>query len=361
MNLGWQILRNSLALLIFLSGIFPTVSYAEKWEYLRNDSVELGILMDYGAGIGSFGKIKPSRNLLNHADPGRLVQQSFYGDTDGSDWNGKPWRWNPVQGGCWQTTKGIIKEFRNDGKNFYARTKPINWAGCEEIDATMEEWIQLAGNIAHIKFRFTNGARDNTTARHQEMPAVFVDYGLSNLVYYQGTDPWTDALVTHTVPGWPNIYTKAAENWAAYVDSSDWGIGVFTPGTSNLTCYRYTGDEKTGPSASACSYFAPIRTLTIAKDLSLEYDVYLFVGNIKAMREEFAVINKTGQPSQPYESTRLPGHPSIAKYRKEPSFSLTPAFGNKGWGFRHANPLPGPTKFFNLMGHQDKSVRLVEP
>lgn len=26
-------------------------------------------------------------------DCGRFIQQSYYGRQDGSDWNGKPWRW----------------------------------------------------------------------------------------------------------------------------------------------------------------------------------------------------------------------------------------------------------------------------
>lgn len=30
-------------------------------------------------------------------DCGRYIQQSYYGKEDGSNWNGTPWRWNPVQ------------------------------------------------------------------------------------------------------------------------------------------------------------------------------------------------------------------------------------------------------------------------
>jgi hypothetical protein len=33
-----------------------------------------------------------------------MLQQSYYGDADGSSWNGQPWCYNPVQGGSWQTS-----------------------------------------------------------------------------------------------------------------------------------------------------------------------------------------------------------------------------------------------------------------
>ena len=39
-------------------------------------------------------------NLVNTFDAGRMLQQSWYGCTDGSCWLDRPWRWNPVQAGC---------------------------------------------------------------------------------------------------------------------------------------------------------------------------------------------------------------------------------------------------------------------
>lgn len=61
------------------------------------------------------------------------------------------------------------------------------------------------------------------------MPAVFVDYALKNLVYYDGSSPWTGGPLRRDVPGWPNEERTRTEHWAAYVDDSDWGIGVYTP------------------------------------------------------------------------------------------------------------------------------------
>ena len=35
-------------------------------------------------------------------DEGRFVQQSYYGEADGSKRDGKDWVWNPIQGGGWR-------------------------------------------------------------------------------------------------------------------------------------------------------------------------------------------------------------------------------------------------------------------
>lgn len=291
-----RIRRGIPALLLGLAH-HPGSAQLPVWSYIRNDSVKLGVKLDYGAGVGYFAKTSSGRNLLNHRDHGRLLQQSYYGTTDGSTWNGKPWRWNPVQGGCWTgKASGIVEEFRNDGMSLYARTKPINWGGCEAVDATMEEWIELKGNVAVLRFRFTNGARDNPAVTHQEMPAVFVDYGLPNLVYYEGPSPWTDAPLTRKVPGWPNAGGRLDENWAAYVDDADWGIGVYVPGTSSMTYYRFEGDRGTGPEAAACSYFAPVRSLAVGRGFSIEYMAYLTIGSVPEIRRGFRGIMEKGNP-----------------------------------------------------------------
>lgn len=107
----------------------------------------------------------------------------------------------------------------------------------------MEERITLDGRIARIHYTFRNtgpGATDHP-ATSQEMPAVFVDYALKNLVYYDGSSPWTGGPLRRDVPGWPNEERTRTEHWAAYVDDSDWGIGVYTPGTPLSTTYRFDG------------------------------------------------------------------------------------------------------------------------
>ena len=69
------------------------------------------------------------RNVLNHYDHGPLIQQFYYGNPDGSNWNGKPWRYNPVQRGRWRGEDARILAFRIDADNgLYAKVEPVHWA-----------------------------------------------------------------------------------------------------------------------------------------------------------------------------------------------------------------------------------------
>ncbi|PAW84281.1 MAG: hypothetical protein B9S33_12090 [Pedosphaera sp. Tous-C6FEB] len=260
---------------------------AADWLYLDNGQVRLGVDRAAGGSIGFFGESATGRNLLNHYDKGRFIQQSYYGAKDGSDWNGKPWRWNPVQGGGWRGEPARTLAFTNTATSLYARTLPKHWAtGVDLPEVTMEEWIELHGRVAQVRFRMTYSGATNHPPAHQELPAVFADFALTNLVYYQGGAPWTGGALTRRVPGWPNEYVKQlTEHWATFVDGRDWGLGVFFPGTTEVTCYRAAG--KPGPAGSGCSYLAPIRTLAITNGFKLDYSVCLTLGTLGEMREKF--------------------------------------------------------------------------
>ena len=118
-----------------------------------------------------------------------------------------------------------------------------------------------SGEVARIRFRFSYKGKDTHPPTHQELPAVFVDHALADLVYYNGVEPWTDKPISKDVPGWPNESRKTAENWAGFVGPDERGVGVLFPGTDTITTYRHPGPD--GPKGGGCSYFAPIRTMSI--------------------------------------------------------------------------------------------------
>ena len=262
---------------------------ADQWEYLDNGSIRIGVNKSRGACIGFLGDSQTKRNVLNHYDHGRFIQQSYYGDRDGSDWNGKPWRYNPIQGGSWRGKDARVLEFKIDKQSgLYAKVEPRHWAsGVPCPEAVMEQWIKLNGPVAHIRSKLTYTGKDQQVARSQEMPAVFVDAVLKQLVYVQ-----QEKLVRRQ-PGWPNEPGNTSEDWVAYVDDKDWGVGILTPGTSKFTCYRFQGNGKSGPRGSACSYVAPIRKLRLQKGQTIEYEFYLTIGSLKEIRQRFVAL-KTG-------------------------------------------------------------------
>ena len=282
----------SLAVTVFLCAAAQCESETET--YIENGDLRLGVDLESGGSIVHFSRVSQPRNLLNRFDRGRFIQQSYYGDSDGSQWWGKEWRWNPVQGGDCKGHPARLIECGTTPTTIHTMSTPKHWATGEDVtSATMEEWITLEDDVAHIRYKFTyDGDRDHEK-RHQELPAVFVDYDLPNLVYYQGEKPWTNDALTRVVPGWPNEGRTRDECWAAYVDDKDWGIGVYTPGTKEMTCYRFKGDL--GPKGSGCSYFAPVRTLAITKGFTFDYDVYLTIGAVNDIRSRFNKIYKSSK------------------------------------------------------------------
>ncbi len=76
--------------------------------------MKIGVDLSSGGSIFWFSELPGDRNLLNHADRGRFIQQSYYGKADGSMWAKKPWHWNPVQGGDYtiHLTIGSAEEMR---------------------------------------------------------------------------------------------------------------------------------------------------------------------------------------------------------------------------------------------------------
>lgn len=275
----------------------PTKKEIEEQPlYLDNGIVRIGVDMTGGGSIFHFSESKTRRNLLNHADKGRFIQQSYYGEKDGSLWGSKPWNWNPVQGGGSSesgSSPAKVLESKVSKNSIYIKSLPKHWATGEDIvDAIMEETISLKGNLAHIVYTFRYNGTTVHPNRAQELPAVFVDYALPNLVFYKGEKPFTKDTLTSVIPGWPNQPQRMDENWAAYVDDNQWGIGVYVPGTTNMTTYRHNGDLVPGEFGAACSYFAPIRKFSIKPEMIFTYDVYLSIDKIDAMREAFYNLRK---------------------------------------------------------------------
>ncbi len=273
----------------------------ENVVYINNGIIQLGVDMDRGGSIFHFSDVDTKRNLLNHADEGRFMQQSYYGEADGSNWNGTPWVWNPIQGGGCHGEKARVLSQNITPTSINIVSEPVHWASGEALpECEMEETITLDGRIAHIHYTFRNNGPGATahTATHQEVPAIFMDNALSNLVFYSGDKPWVnDALTRYTPPSQTsttivNEERTRTEHWAAYVDDNDWGLGVYTPGTPQMTLYRF--GLGSGPTSGACSYFAPIRTFAITKDLVFEYDVYLYIGTVDQIRNTFYEIRSEG-------------------------------------------------------------------
>ncbi len=271
----------------------------EEWSYLANGKIKVGIKRSSGAAIGWLSLAESDQNLVNHFDRGRLIQQSYYGDADGSMWAKQPWNWNPVQGGHYLGSGAPVTELQITEQKIYAKSTPLHWATGEQLtDCTMEQTITLDEFVAHVRYRFTYSGQREHSIRDQEVPAVFLEPQYKHLVLYSGEQPWRagqlDNQLDRTIPGWPNERREITENWAAYVDDNDFGLGAYVPVAEQLTCYRFGNGRR---EQGACSYFAPIVRFAIKPGLTWEYDLYLTVGTQADIRARFQAIQKSQKNS----------------------------------------------------------------
>ncbi|WP_035616160.1 hypothetical protein [Haloferula sp. BvORR071] len=284
--------------LVRLAAFISTISLAAAEEpavasntaFLENGKIKLGVDLGSGGSVFWFSNLPDGPNLLNHADRGRFIQQSYYGAPDGSVWGDKPWRWNPVQGGHYQGKPAKLLDQKKTDTELYTKSIPVNWAGGQLLeDCRMEEWITLTDDVATIRFRFSYDGQQEHPPMHQELPAVFMDYALPKLVFYKGDQPWTGAALTEEIPGWPNQSRTCDEEWAAYIGPDGRGLGVYFPGNKEITSYRYEGPP--GPQGMGCSYFAPIRTMTIKPGFRHDYSIHLKIGTPEEIRTAFTKLH----------------------------------------------------------------------
>lgn len=265
----------------------------EAWTYLDNGVLRIGVDRSRGAAIGYLALVGRSENLLNHFDEGRFIQQSYYGDPDGSQWVEKPWRYNPVQGGSYRGEDAMTLEFRKTETELYAKVEPLHWASAQRCpEGIMQEWITLDGAVAHVRMQMDYSGPTQKKEAHQEMPAMFVDFALPHLVFQREGQLVRHAPIFLDLEKGKPERIDYDDDWVAYVDDSDFGIGIYTPGTSEAVAYRYRGDGKAGPAGSACSYVAPIRSLTLTRGLSLTYEFYLTIGTLKEIQARFEALAK---------------------------------------------------------------------
>jgi len=284
-------------LIVAAACLLITGVHAETWAYLDNGTIRIGVDRSRGAAIGYLALSSDKRNLLNHHDEGRFIQQSYYGDPDGSMWAKKPWVYNPVQGGSYKGEDARTLEFRKSRNELYARVEPLHWASAKPCpEAVMQEWITLDGPIAKVRMRMEYSGPTQQRNAHQELPAMFVDYALPHLMFELDGKLVKHAPVDLGKDLKPENIRYDTE-WLAFMDDEGFGIGILTPGSKQAVTYRHRGNGSTGPDGSACSYVAPVRTMQLKKGSGVDYHFHLTIGSLAEIRRRFASLagNKSGE------------------------------------------------------------------
>ena len=248
-------------------------------------------------------------NLINRADTGRLVQQSYYGSFAGQGYEngvymGNVWDYNPVQGGNQFNENSKIVDIRYDENSIYIKCQPLDWAKEKEhiTPSYMEATYAIEGDLVKVSCRFTDFSGYIANVRDQEIPAFYCIEPFNRYVYYGGDKPWTnDTLsIEPELIFWPDAgYPKfnSLENWSAFIGEFDdsFGIGVYVTGETEFLSGVFEREKTTNHDPSidgTTSYIAVIRKMALQSYTPFEYDYYLTTGNTTEIRENFSTVAK---------------------------------------------------------------------
>jgi hypothetical protein len=271
---------------------------------IRNNKLRLIQDTARGGAISYISLADSERNLVNNADEGRYIQQSYYAGTsvdrqdEGQSSAWSPWSWNPIQCGDYARNRAKILETRQTADSTYVKCIPMQWdMDGKYAEAEMEQWTSLSGNVITVRCRLTCRRTDDIYGEgipnDQEIPAVYPISALSNLYAYFGNAPFTGAPLTRTEvvqleSGFWGVYTPdngrfPTEKWMAFVNDSSWGIGVYSPQATKFLAGR--SGEAGGESASfSTGYIAPLRVEALTKSSVTEYTYCLVVGTLDEIR-----------------------------------------------------------------------------
>lgn len=279
---------------------------AEPDPVLDNGVLTLKLDLTRGGAISYISTSGSDRNLVNIADEGRYIQQSYYAGksvdrkADGQSPGWSPWSWNPIQVGDAFRNRAEILEFRKTGNELYVKCIPMQWdMNNRPAEAEMEQWTSLDGAVVKVRNRLTCHRTDqiygDSIVNDQELPAVYPISALSNLYTYLGDAPFTGApldnpAVVNLSSGFWGIYPKVTEHWMAFVDENSWGMAVYNP-----LCDRFLagmsgepGKEATDPSTS---YIAPVKKEMLLKNSVYEYEYEIIIGSLTEIRDKIYELN----------------------------------------------------------------------
>ena len=294
-----------------------------KMSYIDNGIIRLGVDLNVGGAVTHLSELSNGENLINSSDWGRQIQMSFYSGPIPFEPNGKKpmsyWKglgWNPIQSGDSYAHGSRVLEHKNEGNKLYIKSIPMQWPlDNEPGECTFECWFELEGNVVKCHNRLVNSRIDKTQyeGRDQELPAVYLNGRWSKMFTYTGDKPFTNAPLEEIVHIWDGGPTNepwdrwySTERWAALVDQSNRGPGIWSPETT-FYAGGYVGQivGSGGEHDKQSNYVSPLQKEILDHNIKHDYSYRLIVGSLKEIRDY--VYNKTPRivsPDYQFESSR---------------------------------------------------------
>jgi len=295
--------RRFLCLVALLA--FVSIASAESLS-LNNDVATVKIDRTRGGAI-TWVSVSGGTNLINLHDLGRLVQQSYYAGTaldrrpEGQSPHWSPWTWNPVQGGSFIATPSFVEKLASRNGVLHSLTRPKLWDMPDETAAcTMEQWTEFEPGQPNV-IRVTNTlvirrpAADrwgDATARHQELPAIYLVRAFATARIYEGAGRWTDfALPALAKKGWGR--PVAPKRAMAFFRADGLGFAIYSPAADATWNSGVTGTSRSAdPKHADTTHVAPIATVTLDRDSSYTFRYWLLLGDATTLTHDLDVLIK---------------------------------------------------------------------
>lgn len=298
-----QIEMNGIARLRFFYGVFwllmQSIGHVSATELLTlsSEDVTVGIDRDKGGAITWLSSRAYSENIVNIADPGRLIQQSYYAGhsidrtSEGQHKSWSPWPWNPIQGGGVgsggdQGTWSQVRVFEKNQDGLYSETIPKLWdMPDEKAEALMRQWTSFEPNLSgvvRVRCEFESKRRrgdrwSDMKRRPQEVPACYFTRNFANVRSYLGNGKWRREIQS---PGPPWGHATPPRKAMAMFDSSGCGVAVFSPASEANWNYGPHGSGLSDdPSDGPCMHVAPIDRTQLKHNSIYRYRYWLVVGD----------------------------------------------------------------------------------
>ena len=299
------------ALCVLKTQAYPVLGEGADTYFVENHNYKLGVRLIWGGGINYIqDKNSPVirlKNLINQADTGRLVQQSYYGVKEGNPeytpgfYNNAVWPYNPVQGGDVAQNHSRIIDIVVTDYSVYVKSQPMDWAKDNAITPSyMENTYTLYSDRIQVDNRFVDFSGWTHRMTSQELPAFYTVSYLNKFTFYNGTKPWTNDTLSYRNdlnfwgdPRYHNdcvfrIRSSNTETWCAWTNGTkDYGIGLYVPNVDSYLAGRHGFNSSTNSMDSATNYVAPVNMIQLKSFEALEYSYLITTGSVEEIRSTF--------------------------------------------------------------------------
>jgi hypothetical protein len=269
---------------------------AEDLLTIDNGTVKVGIDRAKGAAITWLSWTAYPKNMVNSADPGRLIQQSYYAglrldrQAEGQSRAWSPWPWNPIQGGGVSSWARVTEFKRLDDHTLVGETVPKLWdMPNEEAAALMRQWTGFEpgmpnGIVVRCEFEARRTAGDRwgpARLAPQEIPACYFTRNFAEVKSYLGDGHWREETQP---PGPPWGKARPPRSAMALFAPGGQGVAVFSPAATQPWNFGPHGrGASDDPAAGPCLHVAPIDRVLLGPRSIYRYRYWLVVGDAPAI------------------------------------------------------------------------------